>query len=217
VGEHDVVGYTYLQEYQDTGYIRIVIVAPHARRRGVGRALMEVVAERLRGRGINSWCLNVRPNNHAACALYTQMGMKVQYPSTVLRVPWTALAAVPAGSATVRELLPARDRMVEVEFDLPRGQLGHVRASGRQVLEAVREPNQEPAGVTVFNSTFASAFPFRVGDIEAVGPLLGAIRLLVPDHEFVTVVADDDARLVAMLTAAGALIKDEILHLYGRL
>lgn len=217
----EVVGYTYLQEYQDTGYVRMVIVAPHVRGRGVGRALMERVGEKLRGRGIRNWRLNVRPDNHAALALYRRMGLAVQYPSTVLRLPWTALAALPDGHAVTREPAPARDTILEARFDLPRGQLGYARNMGRLVLEAVRGTAPEPIGLAVFSANvggaFPGAFPFRVIDTGAVAPLLRAMRTLVPEHEFVQVVADDDVRLVALLTTVGATVKDQILHLRGRL
>jgi ribosomal protein S18 acetylase RimI-like enzyme len=217
VAGEDVVGYCYVQEYEDTGYIRNVVVAPRAQRRGVGRALMQAVAEQLRGRGKESWCLNVRPENHAALALYRKMGMRLQYRATSLRLPWMALGSLPAGMAVARELPPSRDSILEGLFGLPRGQLGSARSLGRLLLEAVSGPDQKPAGVAVFDPSYPGAFPFRVAETDAVAPLLSAMRVHVPAHEVVNLVAEDDARLTAMLTAAGAVVRDEILHLKGRL
>jgi len=75
----EVLGYCYLQEYVETGYVRHVVVAPTARKRGLGRALMRSAAEYLRSRGKQSWRLNVRPSNQAARALYDRMGMHAKY------------------------------------------------------------------------------------------------------------------------------------------
>lgn len=216
VGE-EVVGYCYSQEYEDTGYIRNVVVAPRARRRGVGRALMQVVAQQLRRSGKRSWRLNVRSDNQPALALYGRMGMNVQYLSISLRLPWKALASIPAGRAAAREFPPARDAIWEELFDLPRGQLSYARGLGRLLLEAVSGPSQQPEGVAVFDPGFPGAFPFRVVEIDAVAPLLHAIRAQVPTHEFVNLVTEDDARLAELLTSVGATVRDEILHLSGEL
>jgi ribosomal protein S18 acetylase RimI-like enzyme len=61
-----VLGYCYIQEYLDTGYVRNIVVAPVARRTGVGRALMEAAADELRSHGKRSWCLNVKPRGKPA-------------------------------------------------------------------------------------------------------------------------------------------------------
>jgi hypothetical protein len=112
-------------------------------------------------------------------------------------------------------LEPARDSILEGLFDLPRGQLAYARSQGRLLLEAVSD--QKPAGVAVFDASFPGAFPFRVVETDAVAPLLTAIRAHVPAHEVVNLVAEDDARLSAMLIAVGAKVRDEILHLKGQL
>lgn len=215
VAGEDVIGYCFFQEYDDTGYVRHLVVARRARRRGAGRALMQDIARRLRRNGKRFWRLNVKVDNHAALALYQGMGMNVQYRSTSLRLPWTALGSIPTGLAVTRELEPARDSILEGLFDLPRGQLAYARSQGRLLLEAVSD--QKPAGVAVFDASFPGAFPFRVVETDAVAPLLTAIRAHVPAHEVVNLVAEDDARLSAMLIAVGAKVRDEILHLKGQL
>lgn len=213
----DVVGYCFFQEYEDTGYIRHLVVAPRAQRRGIGRALMQDTAGRLRKNGKGFWRLNVKPDNRAALALYQGMGMNVQYAATSLRLPWTALESIPSGLAVTRELTPARDSILENLFDLPQGQLAYGRKQGRLLLEAVSGSDQTPAGVAVFDASFPGAFPFRVVETGAVAPLLTAISVHVPEHEVVNLVVEDDARLSAMLIAVGATVKDEILHLKGQL
>jgi ribosomal protein S18 acetylase RimI-like enzyme len=217
VAGEEVIGYCFFQEFEDTGYIRHLVVGPRARRRGVGRGLMQAFAEHLRGSGKRFWRLNVKPGNHAALALYYQMGLNVQYRATSLRLPWVALESIPAGLAVVRELSPSRDSILEKLFDLPRGQLGNARNPGRLLLEAVSGCNEKPTGVAVFDSSYPGAFPFRVVEADAVAPLLNAIRTHVPTHEFVNLVVEDDARLTEMLIAVGATVRDEILHLKGQL
>ncbi len=217
VAGEDVVGYCFSQEYEDTGYIRHLVVAPRARRRGVGRSLMQDIAGRLRKNGKRFWRLNVKVDNHAALALYQGLGMNVQYAATSLRLPWTALESIPSGLAVTRELEPARDSILENLFDLPRGQLAYARSQGRLLLEAVSGSDQMPTGVAVFDASFPGAFPFRVVETDAVAPLLQAIRAHASTHESVQLVAEDDVRLSAMLVAAGATVKDEILHLKGQL
>ena len=54
-----------------------VIVAPHARRRGVGRALVKQALRRARAAGGVSATLEVRQSNSAAIALYQGLGFVV--------------------------------------------------------------------------------------------------------------------------------------------
>lgn len=220
----DVVGYCYVQEYADTGYVRNVVVARNARRAGVGRALMEEAAAHLRSGGRTSWKLNVVTSNTAALALYARMGMNLCYRAQALRFPWRALPAIPLGQDRPREVTAARDALSERVFSLPRGQLAHARSLGRLILETVAgdpsAPGSDagpPTGLAVFDRHFPGAFPFRVVTLDAVGPLLREIRGRVPDHEFINLVAEDDAVLATMLTGAGAVVRAEILHLEGPL
>ncbi|HEX3554646.1 MAG TPA: GNAT family N-acetyltransferase [Thermoanaerobaculia bacterium] len=213
----EVVGYCYCQEYDDTGYVRNLVVAAHARRRGVGRALMETTAAHLRQKGRQLWCLNVKADNEAALALYEGMGLRIQYALVSLRLPWQALAAIPDGQAVVRRLDPARDAAIESRFMLPRGQLAFARGLNRLLFEAVAA-SDEPAGLAVFDPGFPGAFPFRVADLDALAPLLRTIRSHArPDDPFVRLVAEDDPRLVELLVRAGAEVREEMLHLKGPL
>ncbi len=213
----DVVGYCYCQEYDDTGYVRNLVVAARARRRGAGRALMQTTAAHLRQQGRQLWCLNVRADNEAALALYERMGLRVQYASVSLRLPWPALEAIPDGQAVVRRLPPARDAALESRFRMPRGQLAFARGLDRLLFEAV-VASEEPAGLAVFDPKFPGAFPFRVVDLGALAPLLRTIRSHArPDDPFVRLVAEDDPRLVELLVGAGAEVLDEMLHLQGPL
>jgi ribosomal protein S18 acetylase RimI-like enzyme len=212
-----VLGYCYFQEYQASGYVRNVVVAPGARRAGVGRALMQATADELRSHGKQSWCLNVKPDNLAALALYERMGMRLKYSSRSLRLSWSALPALPKGEAAVRTLTEDRDATFEALFALPAGQLASARSLGRSLLEAIAAPTLAPLGVAVFDPNFPGAFPFRVTEIQAVRPLLEAMRQQVPSDAYVNLVAEDDDRLVALLENVGASLSHEILHLQGAL
>jgi ribosomal protein S18 acetylase RimI-like enzyme len=211
----EVVGYCYCQEYDDTGYVRNVAVAPGARRRGVGRALMEATGRHLRALGKTQWRLNVAPKNSAAIALYEGLGMRTLYASRAVRVPRASLGALPESGNTVRVLPPARDAQVERLFALPRGQLGSLRDIGRLLFEAVADAAGPCLGLAVFASAFPGAFPFRVVEIAAVRPLVDEMYAHVAGGAPLNLVIDDDERVVELLVAAGAEARAEFLHLGG--
>ena len=213
----DVMGYCYCQKYANSGYVRNVVVAPHARRAGVGRALMQATADDLRSDGKRSWCLNVKADNRAALALYARMGMRQKYRACSFRLSWSALTALPAGNAVVRALSSDRDATFEALFDLPGGQLGSARSLGRILLEATTPTADGALGLAVFNPDIPAAFPFRVTGLDAVTPLLTAIRQLAPTDDHVILVAEDDERLVALLASVGATPRHEIAHMAGAL
>ena len=209
----EVVGYCYFQEYEDTGYVRNIVVAPHDRRNGVGQALLRATADQLRSHGKSSWRLNVKPDNYPALALYARVGMQVDYAAKSLRLPWSALPALPVASAQVQALSRERDGALELCFDLPRGQLAAARDQGRLLLEATSSTDGSPVGLAVFDPKFPGAFPFRAKEIGAATALLTTMRAQVPTDLHVNVVAEDDARLADVLESVGASVRHEILHL----
>jgi GNAT superfamily N-acetyltransferase len=213
--ENDLVlGYCYFQEYVDAGYIRNIIVAPASQRRGIGKALMNETGAVLRSHGKSSWRLNVRSNNQAAIALYTAVGMRPKYLSISMRFSWSELDQLPLGGAVVRTLTEPRDSLVEQAFEIPRGQLPAARAMGRQLFEAV-DASSETVGVSVFDTKFSGAFPFRVKTTDVAKPLLLAMRQLTPSDEHVCLVAEDDQKLAQLLKDSGATVRDEIIHMVG--
>jgi GNAT superfamily N-acetyltransferase len=212
----EVVGYCYTQEYDDTGYVRHLVVSPDARRRGVGRALMEATARRLRAAGKTGWRLNVGSRNPAALALYEGLGLRTLYRSQSVRVPWTSAAALTEPIVSARELPAARDVELERLFALPRGQLAAARATKRLVL-GVTANGGACLGLAVFAPSFPGAFPFRVRDQSAVRPLLEAMRPHVVGIPAVNLVIDDDDGLVSLLVAAGAEVRADFFHLGGAL
>jgi ribosomal-protein-alanine N-acetyltransferase len=74
--EETVVGYAGLWIIIDEGHITNIAVHPDYRRRHVGEALISVLVETTRERGVLSYTLEVRPSNRAAISLYKKMGFK---------------------------------------------------------------------------------------------------------------------------------------------
>ena len=74
----DIVGYAGLwfvpDPDGDQAHVTNIVVAPSARRGGVGTRLMIALAEAAIGRGCASWTLEVRASNKAAQALYRAFG-----------------------------------------------------------------------------------------------------------------------------------------------
>jgi ribosomal-protein-alanine N-acetyltransferase len=79
VGRADgrLVGYICLWEVADELHITNVAVHPEARRRGVGRALLESVFAHAHASGARIVLLEVRPSNTEARALYESFGFRV--------------------------------------------------------------------------------------------------------------------------------------------
>lgn len=75
--EEKLLGYVGVYCTVGEGEITNVAVSPSARRRGVGRALMEALAQALADRRIERMVLEVRVSNEAAIQLYEQMGFAV--------------------------------------------------------------------------------------------------------------------------------------------
>ena len=212
----EVLGYCYAQQYDDTGYVRHLVVAPAGRRRGVARSLMRATAHHLRAAGKTGWRLNVGSENAAAIALYAGLGLQTLYSSRAVRVPWASAGALPETRAVVRELPSVRDAEIERLFALPRGQLAAARGTTRLIFVATGATGA-CAGLAVFSPAFPGAFPFRVLEPGAVRALLEAMRPHVPDQPHVNLVIDDDEALVSRLAAAGAEVRAAFLHLGGAL
>lgn len=76
VAERDgqAVGYVGCQTVHDEGYITNVAVSPDCRRQGIGRALIEELAQRARAQGLSFVTLEARASNAPAIALYEGAG-----------------------------------------------------------------------------------------------------------------------------------------------
>ena len=78
VAERDglLLGYIAMMCVLDEGDVSNVAVAPEARRRGVGRALLAGMLARARKRALSTVTLEVREHNAAAIALYGAAGFE---------------------------------------------------------------------------------------------------------------------------------------------
>ena len=152
--------------------MRHLVVAPSARRRGVGSALMEETAQHLRAAGKTGWRLNVGSTNAAA-----RRPLRAPRPAAAVPVDGGARAvdqraALPTSRVAVREL-PAATR---------RGARAPLRAAARSARRAraatsgsssalTTERRRSCVGLAVFSPSFPGAFPFRALTPDAVQPL----------------------------------------------
>ena len=75
-GADRILGYIVFWLVHDEVHVLNVGTAPEARRRGIGRALMEAAVAAGRGRGARLSTLEVRRSNHPAIALYGSLGYR---------------------------------------------------------------------------------------------------------------------------------------------
>ncbi len=192
------------------GYVLHVATELSVRGRGVGRALMNALAEKLTRDGCSEWSLNVFADNAPAIRLYEKCGLKFAYGSELLEFPWSGLGRLPHEPRLVAELRQEDDERVEAAFDLPRGRI----TTGRTVPGRVRRHTSD--GVIVFEPSTAMVPLIRARTPSAARALLetiapaqcaGAVRVHVE--------AQPD--LVRALCAAGATKLRSLVHLRGSL
>jgi GNAT superfamily N-acetyltransferase len=215
-----VVGYAFFQLLHGAGYIRHVVVSPAARRGGIGVQLMAAVAAKMRAFGARQWHLNVKPDNVAAIRLYESLGMRRQYESSALRLPWRCLDRLPNPSIAVRAapISSAEEAQVEVAMKLVSGQLADARGREGRLLMQLRDGSGRVAGVAIFDPGFPGAFPFRVAAPALAGALLRELCVHArPEHDFIQIVTEDDRPLRDLLVSVGATVHLDFLHFEGAL
>lgn len=213
-----VAGYAFFQIMKDVAYVRHLVTAPEARRTGVGRALLGSVAERARRAGCSSWCLNVKPNNAPAIALYRGVGMSPVFASRALKLAWSVVEAAPETNdarLVAREFAPSEDDEVEQAMGLVSGQLAISRSMQGRVLIGLFE-GRHVLGATVFDPGFPGAYPFRAARPELAFTLLRALRPRArPSDEVVHVVVEGQPEVADALVRAGAEVKVDIVRMQG--
>lgn len=220
-----VVGYAYFQLMGAVAYVRHIVSAPEARRAGVGRALMAAIEERASAAGCTSWCLNVKPDNAPAIALYERLGFRAKLMSKAMKMAWTLIddlvaadAKQPAAPIEVLAVEAADDAAVEAESGLLPGQLAAARALGDRVLLAARDGTGAIVGATVFAPKFPGAYPFRAADFHVALRLLRAMRPHAIDVDRpLNIVCEGQPELADALLRAGATLKLDILHMVAPL
>ena len=217
------VGYAVLRILPGLAHVFHVVTHPAHRGGGVGRALMEELAGRARAAGRSRWGLNVRIDNGPAIRLYERSGMKALYRSAAMRIAWAKVAGLPraAGSFSTRLVDPAEDAALEGAFPIAAGRLADLRRTpGRVVLRLVdaERPGDPRLGVACFDPAFPGASPFHVSHPGPAAPLLDGIRAHArPGDVHVRLTVESHDALAAALTAAGAEVMLDMLHMEGDL
>lgn len=215
------VGYLYFQIMKDTMYIRHVITAPELRRRGVGRALMDAAAGRARAAGCTLWCLNVKPDNVAAIALYERMGLVRAFETRAMKIDWSVVGSASAPDpegVSARLIGAADDARVEAATKLLPGQLESARATMPDRVLLMLEERGAVVGSAIFHPHFPGAYPFRVTRPELAITLIRAIRPHIrPTDTLLNVVVEEDMATADALAALGAILRMQSLHMKGPL
>jgi ribosomal protein S18 acetylase RimI-like enzyme len=210
------VGYCMYEVLTATGYVRNVVVAPEARGHGVGRAMMDELRRRFRAAGCTGMCLNVKPDNAPAIALYTRAGMQPRYAAASVRLAWSALAGLPQPDPLLRaaELPVADHALFERQLALEPG-IVQRRRELPDMLVLGLWAGDAPAGIACFDPHFPGATPFRARDVGAARALLEAVQQRNPQLRGIAVVVEDDPALMEALRGAGAELLLEMLHFHG--
>jgi GNAT superfamily N-acetyltransferase len=211
-----VLGYAYRERSGAAVHVKHLVVAPDARRAGVGRALLGAIAEDARSRGAVTWSLNVKPDNVAAIRLYESVGLARAYASRAVWVPWAALDALPSRDLHVRAITPEDDARIESSLRITAGQLATARAKpGRVLLVAEEIERSEVVGAAVFDPAFPGAHPFRARTLGDATVLLRAMRAHARPGPSVSVLFEDQPELADAFLALGAVVRLDMLHMRG--
>lgn len=216
-GGDGVVGYVNFYKLATAGHVRNLVVAPGARRGGVGRRLMRAAADRLRAAGAREWHLNVKADNAGAIALYESLGMAIEHRSTVLRIPWAEIAREPGEPALASLVDRGDDGELEQAFGLLAGRIAMSRERAGRVIVQLRDDACAPVGLACFDPDIPGAYPFCVARPALAWTLLAALRAYARPREQVQLVIEDDPPLAAALVARGADVRMQLLHYRGAL
>jgi GNAT superfamily N-acetyltransferase len=212
------VGYACAYVLGAEGHLGHLVVDLRARRRGVGRELMNAVAARLRARGCSVWSLNVEEKNEGARALYRQCGMTDRHASVAISFPWRAVASLPRDERVVTTILdPSRDHEVESTLALPRRKLTRIRRiPGRVFVVAARDGRV--VGVVAYEPVGASTPVLRAETPAVARALLARVHAeKEPTKADVRLQVDDDSALTLALTDAGGRSIMRTLRMEGPL
>lgn len=212
-----VAGYVWARARGDSLHVVHVVVDPAFRRRGVGQLLMRTAAAHGRSLGLDRWMLHVKPENHAARALYTSCGMQDAMQSVSMRATWAQLARVEGPRAHAGPLDLAHDAQFESALGLSPGEIAAARSlPGRSLFGATDDSG--PVGIAAFDPGFPGISPIRVRAPRHARALFDAARpphAADTDHLHVFVEGSPD--LEAALAAVGAEPTMRVLRMQGML
>ncbi len=206
------VGYGLAYRLDDVGYVMHCAVAPSARNRGVGGAVMAALAERLREAGCTRWMLNVKEENAPALALYRRLGLAVDHRVAALSMPWSCASAI-RGAGVAETFERDEDQQVEDCLRLDRGRISLQREFDDRILLRVRE-GADVVGVIGFAPRFPGAALFRARSIAYARTLFDGVRRHATHDYFRLIVEADDA-LAEALIGVGATRVMSLLHMTG--
>ncbi|HET9992772.1 MAG TPA: GNAT family N-acetyltransferase [Kofleriaceae bacterium] len=212
----ELVAYNLAFAFGDRGDVRQVAVAPSARGRGVGKALMTAVAAKLRAAGCREWRLEVRATNEPALALYRSAGMTPHHDIHTVQMAIAdceKFAACRSGMHAVTAVVPADDAALEAALDLGRGQLARwraYRASSPQMRVGTTAMMQV---MRDFAPDFGLLFPFAAPDADVAAHLIAAALPGPAAYE----IQLTQAPIHAALVAAGAVPREHLIEFAGAL
>jgi GNAT superfamily N-acetyltransferase len=213
------LGIVYYQVLQGVGFVRMIMVDPAARRRGVGRALMIAARDIFTRASCAEWRLNTFPHNTRAIPLYESLGLRRVHLNRVVRVAWSLLDhATAAPGVCARPIEPSDDARVEAATNLLPGQLPDARAKQGRVLVLLEDDAKTVLGGAIFDPSFPGAYPFRVTRPELATTLLLALRPhALAEQTFVGVVCENQPEVADALLALGGTLTLETQHMRGPL
>jgi hypothetical protein len=208
-------GYVRFYKLGNAGHVRDLVVAPGARD-GIGEQLMTASAKALRDAGAAEWHGSVAANDVTAIDLYEKLGMRAEHRSTVVRLAWSTIGALPAELAAVQPVSPEEDDDIERALDLESGRIAMARRERARVLLQLRDRELAPIGFAAFDPAARCAMPFRVARPSLAAVLLASLRKHARHDDAQIVVENHDA-LAEALVAAGAAVRLRLLHFTGAL
>lgn len=200
-----VVGYSAWNVFGLTFHVGNVVTAPEARRRGVGKALMDDLRARARDAGCTRWYLNVKQDNAVAIRLYERCGLAIEHEGWTFDVKWDALASLPPATEPARVFvpLPADDVRLADRFHIDPARVTRLREREGVVFRAVEARGVQ--GFAAFDPSFPGVHPIRVTHPDHARSLFDAFRPSAR-HDHVHVFVEADRALADALLAVGATL-----------
>jgi GNAT superfamily N-acetyltransferase len=195
------------------GDVRQVVVDQAWRNRGLGRVLMGLVADRLRGLGCTEWHLEVKADNAPAIRLYESVGMRALFPIEQLGLPVEVaerFAATRTGSMEVALVTPFDDAALETALDFGRGQIQRWRTA-RLGMPLIRIGTTALTQVWHdFSPTRALLFPFHARDPNTAAHLVAAAVTHMPVPKPLEICVITPSVHTAMLAAGARQMERQI-------